>query len=371
MKTKVSRLEFGAREAIIVLARTVETLKAQNLEEDDDNSKDDDDNATAVESTDIEGQFLDSIKLCLNYLKNAQNNKAATKSYKKQDSLVPIRRDSKIQPLDNDDESDHDVRINGNNEPGIFEQNENSENNNDNNDNTQQKPRDDDIPRRGSVCSEYSVSLDGFDLDGNEDIADYPDPDEERHLDYDIDDEDELEHRLRADFAMANSHKNTLNDNVHDEPVEIDDRTNREEEETDQGGEESDEELERHVHDHLPPQGPVPDLSQTDNLCPNCNTLLAQVDQHIEERAYLKRDLSALAISLSEEQTIRAQIQVSKENLEQEIDDWVNAMFDKANQMVFDEANTREELESLNRELKGKLENPIKSARPRNYRHLQ
>jgi len=89
LKTKVSRLEFGAREAIIVLARTVETLKAQNLEEDDDNSKEDDDNATAVESTDLEGQFLDSIKLCLNYLKNSQNSKAAPKSYKKTTSARP------------------------------------------------------------------------------------------------------------------------------------------------------------------------------------------------------------------------------------------------------------------------------------------
>jgi len=84
LKTKISRLEFGAREAIIVLARTVETFKAQNFDDDDDNSKDDDDNATAVESTDLEGQFLDSIKLCLNYLKNAQNNnKVTSKEYKK------------------------------------------------------------------------------------------------------------------------------------------------------------------------------------------------------------------------------------------------------------------------------------------------
>ncbi|RIA82221.1 hypothetical protein C1645_788758 [Glomus cerebriforme] len=372
LKTKVSRLEFGAREAIIVLARTVETLKAQNLEEEDDNSKDDDDNATAVESTDLEGQFLDSIKLCLNYLKNAQNNNKATpKVYKDQLSLVPMRRDSKIQPLHDDYESDNRV-----NETENFKQNEkvesskNNDDNNDDNNNSQQKPNDDNnISRRESVCSEFSVSLDDVDLDGDEDIADYPDPDEvdfnddTTSINYDIDDEEELEHRRRADFAMSN------NSYVHDEPEEIDDRTEREGEETDQGEEESDDELDKHhIHDHLPPQGPVPDLSQTANLCPNCNTLLAQVDQHIEERAYLKRDLSALAISLSEEQAIRAQIQVSKENLEQEIDDWVNAMFDKVNQMVFDEAATREELESLNRECKGKLENTIKSSGTRQDR---
>jgi hypothetical protein len=364
LKTKISRLEFGAREAIIVLARTVETFKAQNLDDDDDNSKDDDDNATAVESTDLEGQFLDSIKLCLNYLKNAQNNNKVTpKEYKKQQSLIPMRRDSKIQSFNDDYESD---RIN--------DKVQNSANDDDN-DNPQQKPDDDNnISRRESVCSEFSVSLEGVDLDGDEDIADYPDPLDLEEIEDDtyqtttinyenIDDEEELEHRRRADFAMSN------NNYVHDEPEEIDDRTEREGEETDQGEEESDDELNKHhIHDHLPPQGPVPDLPQTANLCPNCNTLLAQVDQHIEERAYLKRDLSALAISLSEEQAIRAQLQASKENLEQEIDDWINAMFEKVNEMVFDEANTREELEILNRELKGKLESSIKSSGTRQDR---
>ncbi|PKY41443.1 hypothetical protein RhiirA4_48598 [Rhizophagus irregularis] len=372
LKTKISRLEFGAREAIIVLARTVETFRAQNLDDDDDNSKDDDDNATAVESNDLEGQFLDSIKLCLNYLKNAQNNnKVTSKEYKKQHSFVSMRRDSKIQPFNDDYESD---RINDEQNPANDNDNDNNDNNNNN---SQQKPDDDNnISRRESVCSEFSVSLDDVDLDGDEDIADYPDPHDPEEIDdtyqtsinYDnIDDEEELEHRRRADFAMSNN-KTLINNYVHDEPDDIDDRTEREEEETDQEEEESDDELDTHIHDHLPPQGPVPDLSQTANLCPNCNTLLAQVDQHIEERAYLKRDLSALAISLSEEQTLRAQLQVSKESLEQEIDDWINAMFDKVNQMVFDEANTHEELEMLNREFKGKLEASIKSSGTRQDR---
>ncbi|GES75855.1 guanine nucleotide exchange factor for Rab-3A [Rhizophagus clarus] len=375
LKTKISRLEFGAREAIIVLARTVETFKAQNLDDDDDNSKDDDDNATAVESTDLEGQFLDSIKLCLNYLKNAQNN---NKEYKKKHSPIPMRRDSKIQPFNDDYESD---RINDKVQNPATDINNDNDNNNDNiNDNPQQKPDDDNnISRRESICSEFSVSLLDVDLDGDEDIADYPDPHDLEEIDEDtyqassinyenIDDEEELEHRRRADFAMSNN--KTLINYVHDEPEEIDDRTEHEEEtEHEEDEDESDNELNKHhIHDHLPPQGPVPDLSQTANLCPNCNTLLAQVDQHIEERAYLKRDLSALAISLSEEQAIRAQLQVSKENLEQEIDDWINAMFDKVNQMVFDEANTHEELETLNREFKGKLENSIKSSGTRQDR---
>ncbi|CAG8450023.1 505_t:CDS:2 [Funneliformis mosseae] len=331
-----------------------------------------------IESTDLEGQFLDSIKLCLNYLKSAQNNNHKPKNYRKQS-----RRDSKIQH----DEPDHD-RINDHNETRNFEQKEEVQTPNHNDDIPRQQDQNDDhnnnISRRASVCSDQlSVDLGDYGLDGDEDIADYPDLDEERHLDfdddtystsprqsidYDIDDEEELEHRRRAEFEMA-SNQTTLNGYVHDEPEEIDGRTEREEDDSDQDEEESDDDEfdERRLHD-LPPQGPVPDISHSENLCPNCNTLLAQVDQHLEERAYLKRDLSALAISLSEEQTIRAQIQASKEHLEQEIDEWVNAMFEKVNQMVFDEANVREELEILNRECKGKLKNSIKSSGTRQDR---
>ncbi|CAI2172261.1 983_t:CDS:2 [Funneliformis geosporum] len=239
--------------------------------------------------TKIKGQFLDSIKLCLNYLKSAQNNNHKPKNYRKQS-----RRDSKIQH----DEPDHD-RINDHNETKHFEKEEVQISNHNEDisrqDDQEKNDHNNKISRRESVCSDQvSVDLGDYGIDGNEDIAAFDDDtfqtSPRQSIDYDLDDEEELEHRRRAEFGT------TLN-------------------------------------------GPVPDISHTENLCPNCNTLLAQVDQHIEERAYLKRDLSALAISLSEEQTIRAQIQANKENLEQEIDEWVNAMFEKVNQMVYDEAN--------------------------------
>ncbi|CAJ0645949.1 7145_t:CDS:2 [Entrophospora sp. SA101] len=70
-------------------------------------------------------------------------------------------------------------------------------------------------------------------------------------------------------------------------------------------------------------------------------------NQFIDDRAYLKRDLSKLATSLSKEQTIRKQIQASRKNLEQEIDRWVNVMFEKVNHMVSDEARIREELDKI------------------------
>ncbi|CAG8793464.1 1241_t:CDS:1, partial [Racocetra fulgida] len=38
------------------------------------------------------------------------------------------------------------------------------------------------------------------------------------------------------------------------------------------------------------------------------------------------------------------------------------SVFEKVNQLVFDEANTLEELECLNRETKGKIDNSLKSS---------
>ncbi|CAG8535442.1 10762_t:CDS:2 [Acaulospora morrowiae] len=385
LKTKASRLEFGAREAIIVLARTVEILKAQNIDDDEDSSKEDDDNATAVESTDFEGQFLDSIKLCLNYLKNAQSNQVnqkVSKTYKKHSpspsplplppptmQSTPVRRDSKLQSS-NDDDSDHKVDITTppqDNEVGDLQEQEVEDQSEASNNIKTKSNRSRRESFNGSQISLDDIpDLDEYGLDGSEDIADFAMSDEEDNgfryhsplsRRQSIDSEQEEEERRRENAFSNEFHNSTDVGNEHDrkEEVEQDD--------------ESDEEDERHhrIHDLLPPPGPVPDISQT-NLCPNCNTLLAQVDQHIEERAYLKRDLSALAVSLTEEQTLRAQVQASKDYLEMEIDEWINAMFEKVNQMVFDEANSREELELLNRETKGKMENALKSSGSRQDR---
>ncbi|CAG8581088.1 13969_t:CDS:2 [Acaulospora colombiana] len=382
LKTKASRLEFGAREAIIVLARTVEILKAQNLEDDEDSGKDDDDNATAVESTDLEGQFLDSIKLCLNYLKSSQTNQTnqkVSKGYKRLPpspspplQSIPARRDSKFQSSsDGDSDREVDITI-----PQKSDENEvqyDHDQNNEVDDIQNQSNETDDHhrqSRRGSFSgSQISLDeipdLDEYGLDGSEDIADFAmSDDEDNQFKYrppprrgSIDSEEDEEERRRANAFVNDFHNDVDNDQKGEE-------TEHEDDETDE-----DVNVDEHhnIHDLLPPSGPVPDISHT-NLCPNCNTLLAQVDQHIEERAYLKRDLSALAVSLTEEQTLRAQVQANKEALELEIDEWINAMFEKVNQMVFDEANSREELELLNRETKGKMENALKSSGSRQDR---
>ncbi|CAG8458905.1 8583_t:CDS:2, partial [Racocetra persica] len=325
LKTKASRLEFGAREAII----------------------DDDDNATAVESNDLEGQFLDSIKLCLNYLKCTQNNQQAPKYSKK--SLSPVRRDSKLQPSNDDDyESDHRVEhdplpnnIVPNHDVQKEEVNDDSIENDINNRLTVHHNSSRRESFSGSQISLDDVSdLSEYDLDGSEDIADYDIP-IRRSIDSDLE-EGELERREQYLIKFNNHETNTIDSDL------------------EEGVLERREQYLIKFNNH--------ETNTFHNKFEEIEDESTDVDQHVEERAYLKRDLSALALSLAEEQTLRSQIQTSKESLEQEIDDWINAMFEKVNQMVFDEANTREELECLNRETKGKMDNSLKSSESRQDR---
>ncbi|CAG8518109.1 1244_t:CDS:2 [Scutellospora calospora] len=268
----------------------------------------------AVESIDLEGQFLDSINLCLNYLKSAQNNQ---KNFLKRPSLPPVRHDSKF-PSNNNNISNYKVELV--------------------------------IPQLDPIS--YNVVNNNLDTKdyGSEDIADFD------AFISDDDDDDDISSRLSIEnvnslkdddeYSQNYDHLTNFENNdiieFHDEPKEI--------------------EYDRDDDDNILRPSSSVSNSKSENFCSSCNTLLAQVDQHIEERTYLKRDLSALAVSLAEKETLCVKIQSSKESLEQEIDDWINGMFEKINQLVFDEANTREELEYLNRETKGKLENALKSS---------
>ncbi|CAG8814873.1 12419_t:CDS:2, partial [Gigaspora margarita] len=267
-----------------------------------------------------QGQFLDSINLCLNYLKSAQNNLNNRKFTKNSSLSVTLRNDSTLLSSPNND-SNYKV---GFVIPQLIPVLNNVVKNINNNDDltndicvNNNRLVHHDNSRRDSICGSQ-ISLD-----------DIPDLDE-----YDLDDDE----YIKPDDHLSNFE----NHEITEEPEEID---------------YDDDDL--ISNDILRPSSSV---SKSDNFCSSCNTLLAQVDQHIEERAYLKRDLSALAISLAEEKALCVKIQSSKESLEQEIDDWINGMFVKINQMVFDEATTCEELESLNRETKGKLNNILKSS---------
>src|SRR5690606_16022582 len=74
------------------------------------------------------------------------------------------------------------------------------------------------------------------------------------------------------------------------------------------------------------------------------------------ERAYLKRDVANLAANLTQEQSIRIQLEANKEFLEEDIDILTRSLFEQVNAMVFDQATSQELLEIKNRELGGQLE---------------
>ncbi|CAH1757516.1 11347_t:CDS:2 [Entrophospora sp. SA101] len=273
LQTKINRFEFGTKETITVLAKTLETFKSRiniNNNNNINNVEDDSygDRATkTIEQTDLEEQHR--------------------KSHKRQSSSYSIRkrRDSKV-TLSDDEKLDHKLNIVGSNV-------------------VTNRALVDQSLRRESIISQISLDdlggLDEYDLDGEEDIAEFNISDEED-----------------SNVQRVQCHSLTMTSSPSPSPRNSFDGSRVEKEK----------------------RRPI-------NSCTNCNILLVQIDQFIDDRAYLKRDLSKLATSLSKEQTIRKQIQASRKNLEQEIDRWVNVMFEKVNHMVSDEARIREELDKI------------------------
>ncbi|KAI9490763.1 hypothetical protein BDB00DRAFT_768251 [Zychaea mexicana] len=98
-------------------------------------------------------------------------------------------------------------------------------------------------------------------------------------------------------------------------------------------------------------------LPTTDHggFCSNCRQLLAQLDQQIEQKAYMKRDLSSLASALSEEEQLRFSIEQVKDSLEEDIQDVTASLFRTLNTILMDEVNDRDGLVRLDRDTGGKL----------------
>ncbi|CAO3658641.1 unnamed protein product [Umbelopsis ramanniana] len=86
------------------------------------------------------------------------------------------------------------------------------------------------------------------------------------------------------------------------------------------------------------------------SFCPNCKQLLEQLDHHIEEKAFLKRDLKHLAADLAQEQQTRANVAHAKENLESDVDELGRSLLKILNQIIMDEAEEHESLLRLNRQ---------------------
>ncbi|KAI8141907.1 hypothetical protein BJV82DRAFT_617920 [Fennellomyces sp. T-0311] len=102
-------------------------------------------------------------------------------------------------------------------------------------------------------------------------------------------------------------------------------------------------------------------LPSDGSFCGNCRQLLAQLDQQIEQKAYMKRDLSSLASALSEEEQLRFSIEQVKDSLEEDIQEVTASLFRTLNSVLMDEVNDRDGLVRLDRETGGKLSSVLQA----------
>ncbi|KAJ3381749.1 hypothetical protein HDU92_005142 [Lobulomyces angularis] len=89
--------------------------------------------------------------------------------------------------------------------------------------------------------------------------------------------------------------------------------------------------------------------------CQNCREYMLRVDHLQDQVDYLKRDVTALVSQLNEERSCRQRVQLSKDILDQELEELTVQLFDQANRMVIDESKLREQFENNNYVLQGEL----------------
>ncbi|TPX33110.1 hypothetical protein SmJEL517_g03937 [Synchytrium microbalum] len=95
--------------------------------------------------------------------------------------------------------------------------------------------------------------------------------------------------------------------------------------------------------------GPMP------RACKKCRELGIQLDHASDTLDAMKQDVDELADRLEEEIALRERVQLSKDMLDQELEQLTAQLFDQANYMVAEEARAREDFEHSNKELKGEL----------------
>lgn len=100
---------------------------------------------------------------------------------------------------------------------------------------------------------------------------------------------------------------------------------------------------------------PTPRKNLDEKKCDNCHELMLRIDHLSDQTTYLKRDVVSLVAQLNEERSCRQRIQLSKDILDQELEELTSQLFDQANKMVIDEATLREQIENNNHELAGEL----------------
>jgi hypothetical protein len=103
----------------------------------------------------------------------------------------------------------------------------------------------------------------------------------------------------------------------------------------------------------------------TSKSCPHCREMMLQSEHLNETVEKLREDITTIANQLEEERAMRDRLQLSKDILDQELEELTAQLFDQANKMVIDEARMREELEIANRDLKGEMKDWAKRCETR------
>ncbi|TPX61132.1 hypothetical protein SpCBS45565_g07332 [Spizellomyces sp. 'palustris'] len=93
----------------------------------------------------------------------------------------------------------------------------------------------------------------------------------------------------------------------------------------------------------------------TMSKCHICRDMMLQLHHLQDTIDGLKLDITDLADQLEGERAVRDRLQLSKDILDQELEELTAQLFDQANRMVIDEAKMRDELEHSNRQLRGEL----------------
>ncbi|KAI9022485.1 hypothetical protein DFJ74DRAFT_643337 [Hyaloraphidium curvatum] len=99
----------------------------------------------------------------------------------------------------------------------------------------------------------------------------------------------------------------------------------------------------------------TPSATQVRDDCVSCKRLSSQLEQNKDLVATLRTELRRVWAGLAEERAHREKAQMSKDILEQELEELTAQLFDQANRMVVEETRLRVELETANRDLNNQI----------------
>ncbi|KAI9004745.1 hypothetical protein BC832DRAFT_61809 [Gaertneriomyces semiglobifer] len=107
--------------------------------------------------------------------------------------------------------------------------------------------------------------------------------------------------------------------------------------------------------------------------CSNCRDVMLQLNQYQVKVENLTSDIRDLANQLEQERITREALQLSKDLLDQELEELTAQLFDQANNLVREEAKMRDDLEATNRQLRGELREVMGNFRRRDeeLQHLR